>query len=47
MRMNRNQFVVLWCAIALIAAMCLYVPWTMPAVVAGDTLWGGQPPDMA
>jgi len=30
MRMNRNQLVVLWCAIALIAAMCLYVPWIQP-----------------
>ena len=31
--MNRNQLVVLWCGIALIAAMCLYVPWIEPARV--------------
>ena len=33
MTMNRNQLVVLWCGIAIIAAMCLYVPWIEPATV--------------
>ena len=32
MRMNRKQLVVLWCGIALIAAMCIYVPWHQAAV---------------
>ena len=33
MRLNRNQLVVLWCGIALIAVMCLYVPWHQSATV--------------
>jgi len=33
MTMNRNQLIVLWCTIAMIALMCLYVPWHQSATV--------------
>ena len=47
MRKNRNQLLVLWCGIALIAVMCLYVPWNQPATdfKFGDGVVSTSTPD--